>query len=345
MLPPVRTADDAALLEVLAACLGAGVPLADALARIETSGTRAWQWVARLRPHVRLGSSVAATLLAAGVVDGPEHALLAQALTPSATERLLLALVSRRRRRELLRTAFQAALAGPFGLAALTVVLAPLPNLLGSGSYVWPVTRGVFTLGVLAALVFLGLPAALGSPSLGSRVLGVLARVPGLDRLAARHAEAELVTLAAPFVEGGEASREGLLAASTALAWSPLGARVAEAAGVQGGPPALARLAPHLSLVTNLAIVSGAASQKLSARLTERGEELATQLRARLRVTLRVAAYTLVVILSFEGLANLVSRGLPGMPLLPGATPTGEQKELEELLRELDPPAHPPPSN
>src|SRR5580658_10426468 len=131
-------ASDASFLDALAACLGAGVSLSDALSRIETAGADASLWVRRIRPFVRPESSVGGALHAARAIDATEGALLALAVTPDAVERLLHALALRRRRRATLRSAILRGLVGPVAIGALTVVLNPLPNLVGNGSYVGP---------------------------------------------------------------------------------------------------------------------------------------------------------------------------------------------------------------
>jgi hypothetical protein len=332
-------ASDAPFLDALAACLGAGVPLQDALSRIERAGFAASRWVQRVRPFVRPESSVESALLGAGAIDATEHALLAAAVTPDAVESLLHALVLRRRRRSALRAVVLRGLAGPFAIAALTVVLDPLPNLIGSGSYVWPVFRGLVVLGLVTALVVLGIPALVRSPNVGPRLLMLCARVPVLDWLAARHAEGELVTMSAPFVARPGIGSAGLVAASATLAWSPLGEKI-RVAGADGAAPAsvLERLAPCFSLATNLSIVGGIASNDLATRLAARGEEIAAELSAHVRIGVRVAAYVFVGLLTLQSLANLFSRALPGGGLLPGVVPSAEQRDLDEVMKELEGP-------
>ena len=168
-----------------------------------------------------------ASLHAARAIDPTEAALLTLAVTPDATERLLHTLAIRRRRRATLRSAILRGLIGPIAIGALTVVLNPLPNLVGNASYVGPVLRGLFLLGLATAFVVAGVPALLRSPSIGPRVFALCARLPGLAWIASRYAEGELVTVSAPFVARSEAGSEGLLAASTMIAWSPLGEKVA----------------------------------------------------------------------------------------------------------------------
>jgi hypothetical protein len=128
------------------------------------------------------------------------------------------------------------------------------------------------------------------------------------------------------------------------LGWSPLAERVRVAALANATTPewALARLAPSLSIATNLSIVSGIASNQLGARLASRGEEIADLVTTRLRVGIKVVAYVLVVLLSLASLASLVSRALPWASGLPGVAPTTEQKELDEVMKELEGPTPPP---
>jgi hypothetical protein len=336
------TSSDAACLDALAACVGAGVSLPDALARIETAGIEASRWAARVRPFVRPGARVEDALLAARAVEQPEHALLALAVTPDDFAQIARALTARRRRKAALGRSILRVLLGPFAVAVLTVVLDPLPNIVGPDSYVWPVARGLVELGLATALLLLGVPAALRSPAIGPPVLRFLARVPGLATLAASHAEAELVTLAAPFVARPEGGSNGLLATATLLAWSPLADPLRAAAQASTTTPdwALAKLAPYLSVPTNLAIVSGIASGQLTARLAALGDEIAAALARRLQLTVRIAAYVLVVLLSLTSLAEMVGRTLPGSSILGGA-PSAEQKQLDEIMKALDEPERP----
>lgn len=100
-----------------------------------------------------------------------------------------------------------------------------------------------------------------------------------------------------------------------------------------GGLEALASL---LSPATDLAIIGGVASKRLQERLARRGDAIALRLTARLRLVARIVAYTLVVLFSASSLLGMISRGLPGMPTLPGGAVSPDQKELEDLLKELE---------
>jgi hypothetical protein len=343
-------APDAACLDALASCLGSGVPLPDALARIESAGMEASRWVGRIRKHSapdgRAPVSLEDALCSSNVVDAAERAVLARAVTPAEVEGVLRAFALRRGQRAALRRALLRGLVGPLAVAILTVVLDPLPNLLGNGSYVGPVLSGLFVLGLVSAACVVGVPAALRSPALGPRFLALSAKLPGLAWLAAQHAEAELVTMSAPFAAPSDAGSGGLLAMAAALSWSPLGGAIRGAVQSGGAASAeapldwaLVRLAPRLSLPTNLSIVSGIASGQLAARLTARGDEIATRLTARLRFATRTLAYSVVVLLSIQSLVGMVSRAMPGGSLLPGIVPSAEQKELEEIMKELEGPA------
>jgi hypothetical protein len=143
-----------------------------------------------------------------------------------------------------------------------------------------------------------------------------------------------------PFVDGEEVRAAGFTAAASLVAWSRLG----ETLRLMGTVPSpstplpmggLEPLAPHLSLATNLAIVGGVASKRLAERLTGRRDAVAVLLTARLRLVVRIVAYALVVALSVSSLAGMVSRGLPGMPTLPGGVTNPDQQELEELLKQM----------
>jgi hypothetical protein len=154
--------------------------------------------------------------------------------------------------------------------------------------------------------------------------------------------EEELTTVAVPFVDGAVVRNDGLTAAASFLAWSPLGqtlsiaavaARPASAQLPMGGLEPVAR---HLSLATSLTIVGGVASGRLAERLAQRGDIVAALLTARLRIAVRVGAYALVVLFSLGSLVGMISRGLPGMPTLPGGTASPDQKELEQLMKQLE---------
>jgi hypothetical protein len=226
-------------------------------------------------------------------------------------------------------------------LAALTVVLDPVPNLVTGGAYLWPVFRGLFTLLIVWLAVVAGIPALLRDPRARSRALRLCSSVPGVRRLAALYAEEELTTALVPFIEGGEVKTAGLVATAPLLAWSPLGEGLRVAAGAVRPPSTaltMGRLEPvarQLSLATNLAIVGGVASKRLSDRLAQRGEAINLLLTARLRLVLRIGAYALVVLFSVSSLVGMIARGLPGMPTLPGGATSPEQKELEELMKQL----------
>jgi hypothetical protein len=96
-------------------------------------------------------------------------------------------------------------------------------------------------------------------------------------------------------------------------------------------------VARQLSLATDLAIVGGVASKHLAQRLAQRGEAIALFLTARLRLVARIGAYALVVLFSVSSLVGMISRGLPGMPTLPGGATSPEEKQLEELMKQLEP--------
>jgi hypothetical protein len=210
---------------------------------------------------------------------------------------------------------------------------------LSGGAYLWPVFRGLLTLFILSFAVVAGIPALLRDPRARSWALRLCTSMPGVRRLAALYAEEELTTALVPFVEGGEVGAAGLTAAASLLAWSPLREGLRVAAGAvpstaltMGGLEPLAR---QLSLATNLAIVGGVASKRLPERLAQRGEANHLLLTARLRLVARIGAYALVVLFSVSSLVGMIARGLPGMPTLPGGATSPEQKELEDLMKQL----------
>jgi hypothetical protein len=328
------------LLDALADCLESGDALSEALDKVATAGPAAAGWAQQVHRPLRAGIPAARALLESGVLDDDERALLSTdgdvALAPA-----LRAVAVRRQRSSARRRALRWSLAGPFAFAALTVLLDPVPELIAGGAYAWPVLRGLLVLVVVTLAVVAGAPALLRRPQSRPWALRICTRVPGVRRLAALYAEEELTTALAPFGDGGEITAPGLRAIASLLAWSPLGERLAVASPPvapatqlpMGGLEALASL---LSPATDLAIIGGVASKRLQERLARRGDAIALRLTARLRLVARIVAYTLVVLFSASSLLGMISRGLPGMPTLPGGAVSPDQKELEDLLKELE---------
>jgi hypothetical protein len=333
----VATAPD--VLDTLADCLESGDTLLAALEKVATASAATASWAHHVRQAVRSEASAAQALRASNVLGADELWLLLVD-DPDAVASTLRVLALRRRRSVARLRAIRWGLAGPFGLGALTVVLDPLPHLITGEDYLWPVLRGLLTLLVLAVAVFVILPAVLRRP----HVLRSCAAVPGVRRLAALYAEEELVTAFVPFVDRldrGGVRAAGFTAAASFLAWSPLGdALRARAPAVESpsGSVAMGGLEPlagRLSPATHLAIIGGMASKHLAERLTQRGEAIARVLTARLRLVARIGAYTLVILFSISSLAGMIARGIPGMPLLPGGATSPDEKQLEELLKQL----------
>lgn len=231
----------------------------------------------------------------------------------------------------------------PIVFGALTVAIDPLPNLVTGGAYVWPVLRGLFALATLTLAVGAGLPALLRHPRVRHGALRLCAAVPGVRRLSALYAEEELTTALAAFVDDEGVKTAGLTAAASLLAWSPLAEALRLATRSVRRPSGalpmagLEPLAHQLSLATDLAVIGGVASRRLAERLGQRGETIALLLTARLRLAVRVGAYALVVLFSVNSLVGMISRGLSGMPTLPGGATSPDQKQLEELMKQLEP--------
>jgi hypothetical protein len=221
-------------------------------------------------------------------------------------------------------------------------MLDPLPNLISDAPFLWPEVRGFLVLCLLGAAIFAGLPALLRRPGARARILRMCNAVPGLRWFTTLHAEEELTTAVVPFIVEEQVTPAGLLAASSLLAWSPLAATLRSAAaserpaGVTLPLGGLEPIARQLSWGTNLAVIRGVTSHQLALRLTQRGDDIATLLTARLRLTLRITGYALVVVLSISSLVGMISRGLPGMPTLPGGDVTPDQQQLEDLLKQLE---------
>jgi len=333
---------NAALLDALADCLETGEPLPDALARVAAAGGAALGWAERIGRSLRADVPIAAALRRTELLDHAELALLSAEGADLVAPALLHALVLRRRGQVERRWAVLRGLIGPLGFAALTVVLDPLPNLVSGGPFVGPVLRGLALLVVLGVALFVGVPALLRHPTRRARALRLCAAIPGLHAFTALHAEEELVTVLVPFVEGRRINRQGLAAAAGLLAWSPLGEalRIASRADVPPQAPlpmgGLESLARHLSLATRLTLVGGVGSGRLAERLRQRGESLTPLLTRRLRLTAKGAAYALVLLFSVASLAGMVARGIPGLPTLPGGAGSADQKQLEELMKQLE---------
>ncbi|MGO9836614.1 MAG: hypothetical protein ACLP1X_20650 [Polyangiaceae bacterium] len=332
---------NAAVLDALADCLESGDTLPAALEKVAAAGGAAQDWALRMGRSVRTDVPVAAVLRESNLLDADELSLLS-AEGPAALASSLHAVALRRSRRLARGRAMGWGLVGPFVFGALTVVLDPLPNLITGGAYLWPVLRGLCALVILALAVLAGIPALLGAPRARTGVLRICAAVPGVCHLAALYAEEELTTALAPFVDGGEVGTAGLTAAASLLAWSPLGdalrmaARSVRPMSMPLPMAGLDPLARQLSPATDLAIIGGVASKRLSERLAQRGEAISVFLTARTRLVVRIGAYALVVLFSITSLAGMVARGLPGMPTLPGGATSPEEKQLEDLLKQLE---------
>jgi hypothetical protein len=275
------------------------------------------------------------------VIDDSECELLSADGADDIAAAVLHVVVARRRRQLARRRSIQLGLAGPFGVGALTVVLDPIPNLITGGSYVWPVFRGFVVLGLLAVGIIAGIPTFLSDKRRRTKVLGFCAALPGIRWFAKLYAEEELTTALLPFVAGGHVGDAGLRAASVLLGWSKLGEAMRLAENTVGRPPlpplgGLEAIAGQLTLATKLAVVGGVASKRLAERLTQRGEAIAVLLTARARVVVRLGAYGIIVVFSICSLAGMLARGLPGMPTLPGAAGNVDQKQIEELMKQLE---------
>lgn len=335
------TTTDPALLAALGDCLKSGDTLPEALGKIEMAGAAARHWTALVRRTVRPDAPVAAALRGSSLFSEDERSLLPTDGSGPQVALPLQAVGMRRRRATARRRAILWGLAGPFGFAALTVILDPLPNLVTDEPFVWPVIRGLVVLFTVTLAVVVGVPWLLRNSRTRTRLLRACSAVPGLAWFAAQHAEEELATALAAFVDDEQVSVAGVAAAASLLAWSPLGPTLRAAAASPrpairlpiGGLEPVAR---QLSLATNLTLVGGVASRRLNERLRGRAEAIEVRLTSRLRLALRIAAYTLVVVLSVSSLVGMISRGLPGMPTLPGGTESPDQQQLEDLLKQLD---------
>jgi hypothetical protein len=252
--------------------------------------------------------------------------------------------VLRRRRRVARRSRLLWSLAGPFGVAVLTVILDPLGDVIGGGDYVWPVVRGLLLLCLLTFVLVAGIPALLSNAHTRLPTLRVCMAIPGIHAFATLYGEEELLAVVVPFVDGGDLRDPAFAAAACLLGWSPLGTALRVAARIPHTPPAesamggLEPAAARLSLPTKLAIVGGVASKRLAERLSSRADVVSTLLTERLRLALRVGAYTIIVALSLSSLIGIISRGLPGLPKLPGGDSSAEQKQLEDLMKQLEQP-------
>ncbi len=331
-----------AALDAVADCLESGDTLFDALGKVAIARGAAGDWAQRVRRSVRPHAGLAGALRESNVFDDDELSLLLSAESAGSMASALRVVTLRRRRSLARRRALRWGLVVPFGLGALTVVVDPLPNLITGGAYVWPVLRGLSTLVVVTLAIVAGIPALLRDRRARPRTLRLCAAVPGVRRLTALYAEEELTTALAAFADGGELRPAGLLVASSLLAWSPLGEPLRMATrSVRSAPDPLPMgglepLAPQLSFGTDLAVIGGVALKRLADRLAQRGEAIASLLTARLRLVVGIGAYALVVLVSVNSVLGLISRGLPELPSLPGGGTSPEQKQLEDLLKQLE---------
>jgi hypothetical protein len=336
---------DVALLEAVGDCLESGDSLSHALGKVAMAGGAAGWWTEYVGRSVRGDGSAASALRATGLFEPDELTLLPTEGSDAAVGGPLHAVAQRRRRGLARRRAVLWSLVGPFAFATLTVLLDPLPNLVTDEPFLWPLMRGVLVLVILALGFFVGLPALLRNQRARSGLLRACSAVPGLRWFTTLYAEEELTTALVPFIEGQEVRVAGLLATSSLLAWSGLGAPLRGAAAsarpASTGPAALPMgglepVARQLSLATNLAVLGGVTSKHLAQRLAQRGEAISTLLTARLRLAVRIVAYAFVAMLSISSLVGMISRGLPGMPTLPGGDTTPDQQQLEDLLKQLE---------
>jgi hypothetical protein len=358
------TPTDTALLDAVADCLESGDTLSEALEKVATAKGAAARWAQRVGPAARAGTALAEALREANVLDGDELLLVSagdhergvQSLDndrgmqrlegggrgDGALASALHAVALRRRRSLARRRGLRWALVVPAGLAALTAALDPLPELLTGGAYLWPALRGLLSVVVFTFAATLGVPALLRDPRARRRVLWLCAVLPGASRLAALYAEEELTTALAAFVDGGQVRSAGIAVAASLLSWSPMsrGLRLASRSVSSPEPLPMGGLEPlaqELSLATSLAIVGGVASRRLAQRLAGRGEAIAALLSARLRLTVSIGAYALLVAFSISSLASMVARGLPALPTFPGGAASPDQKELQDLMKQLEP--------
>ncbi len=326
---------DPALLDTLADCLESGDTLVEALDKVATAGAAAGQWTRQVRRSARPDVGVARALREANVVDDDELSILSADNT-AALGSALRAVVDRRRRRLARQSALRWGLAGPFALAVLTVAFGALADVVTGGPVVWPMLCGLVVLALTAGMIA-GLPALLRRP----QALRLCTQVPGIRSLAALHAEEELTIALAPFADGGALGSAGLAAGAALVAWSPLGETLRDASRSVPSSAAplpmggLDSLAGQLSPETGLAIVGGVASKRLRERLAARGDAIALRLTARLRLATRALAYSILVLFSVISLVGMIARGLPGMLQLPGGATSPDQKELEDLLKQL----------
>jgi hypothetical protein len=335
------TTSDGALLGTLADCLESGDTLLEALGKIATARGAAEEWALRVRRTTGQDARVADALQKSNALSEDERSFLSVEGADTPVADALRAVVVRRRRARARRTALRWAIVSPFVFGALAVVLDPLPNLVTGGAYVWPVLRGLFALITLTLAAGVGIPALLQGQRGRFGILRLCSLVPGVRHLVALYAEEELLTALLPFAEEQRVRPAGLAAAASVIAWSPLGAPLRVAARRVESEPGplpmggLEPLAPQLSIATSLAIVGGVASKHLAARLAGRGEAIALRLTARLRLAVRIGAYALVIAFSVSSLVDMISRGLPGMPALLGGAASPDQKQLDELMKQL----------
>lgn len=224
------TTTDAALLEALGDCLGSGDTLPQALGKLSLAGGAAGWWTEQVRRSARTDVPAGPALRGTRIFEPDELSLLPEGGPDAAAAMPLHAVVLRRRRGTARRRAVLLGLVAPFGFAALTVMLDPLPNLISDAPFLWPEIRGFFLLCLLGVGIFVGLPALLGRSGARARILRICSAVPGLRWFTTLHAEEELTAAVVPFIVEEQVTPAGLLAAASLLSWSPLAPTLRSAA-------------------------------------------------------------------------------------------------------------------
>jgi hypothetical protein len=336
------TATTPLLLDTLADCLSAGDSFPVALGKIGAAGPAAGVWAAHVGNSAHGATKVGDVLGASGLIDDVERTLLATEGAEGGLPALLRAVAERRRRQITRRATLLRGLVGPFLVAAITVVLDPLPNLLGDGDFAWPAVRGLLLLCALSLAAVVAVRWLFGDPSARRVTLRAIMSVPGARYFGALHLEEELTTALAPFAVGGAVADTGLRVAASVVAWSPIAEPLrlsGRADRATADPPApmggLAPLAGKLSPETHLAILGGVATKRLGERLAARGNAISAQLTQRTRLLVRVSAYGLVLVLSTISVVGMVGRGLPTMPNH-SHLGAADQKQLDELMKVLE---------
>lgn len=321
-----RPPTHAALLEALAANLGAGLSVGDACRVIARAGPASAQLARQIDDGAR-SAPLAVVLAKLGLIAPADEAVLAFATAGGRIPAGLRWVAGRAAVRQQRGRALLAAITGPLIFAVLGLLLEPLPQLFLGGAFSWgaalrPTAILLGTSALAIALVW----------RYTSRVLARMrtpgARVPWVGALFRLEAEANAARLIADFAD---ADRLGAVAGAARLVLADEWA--AALAAIAADPTAPVTT---MSETMALAIGAGTSARDLPTRFAAIAHALDELLTARLRTLVRVAAFAVLALIAVRGVQRLITTPLPGLNGDLGNLPIGNTPEMKELERELD---------